>query len=54
VPVEYTIDRLARRWHVAPWVLLSEEPEIAHWVRLGLLFDRLESQATANRQTKRR
>jgi len=50
VPIEYALDHLAQRWNVPPWVLDSDDPEIARWVRRGMIFQQLEVDAASSRQ----
>ena len=53
VPLEYALDRLAKRWGIPPWELDSADPAIARWVQRGLLFERLEGEAVTKHRKAR-
>lgn len=44
-PLLYTIDLVARRYGVAPWVFDTDDPAISRWLQRALLFASFEAQA---------
>jgi len=46
VPLDYALDALAKRWHIAPWEL--EAAPNADWIIRGLYFQKVESQSQAS------